>query len=128
MPILVQHESRISGGKEVLNFELAGVLDLKAALAAHGAEAIQQFMRKGHPSAQAYKPGLVLSVAPELKGRGLQHVPVGVFLATREGNPQVSRVLRPRASLDQYRATFSLLIFDARWTSWEEVAAQFRPS
>lgn len=127
MTIIVQHESRIVGGTEILNYELAGILDLKAALARHGSQVVQQFMHKGLPGAQAYKPGLVLSVAPELKARGLQHVPFGVFLATKEANPRAARALRPRDSLTHYREAFPVLEYDARWESWEAVIARFRP-
>lgn len=126
MKIIKHHAG--SGEVGPLNFELAGVFSLTDVIEKHGVDAAGAFMKTGHPTRTEFRPSLVISVAPELKSAGRNDVPFGVFMATKEANPDSKRPLRSSESLAAYRAQFPVLVFDLAWQSWEDVVAQFMPA
>lgn len=124
---IIQHHAG-TGELEPLNFELAGVFALGDVLEKHGAEAVMAFMKTGHPTRTEFRPSLVMSVAPDLKAAGRNDVPFGVFMATKEANPQSTRPLQSRASLTAYRERYPVLSYDSAWQSWKDVVDRFRPT
>lgn len=126
MKIIKHH---VGGGElEPLNFELVGVFALVDVIEKHGADAAVAYMQNGHPTRAEFRPSLVVSVAPELKAGGRNDVPFGVFMATREVNPESKRPLRSSESLEAYRAQFPIVVYDSAWQSWEDVVAHFVPA
>jgi hypothetical protein len=126
MKIIKHHAG--DGELEPLNFELAGVFALTDVINTHGMAEAMAYMRTGHPTRAEFRPSLVVSVAPELKVAGRNDIPFGVFMATREANPESKRPLRNSESLAAYRAQFPVLVYDLAWQCWEDVVAQFVPT
>lgn len=126
MKIIKKHAG--SDELEPLYFELVGIFALHDVIDKHGADAAMAYMRTGHPTRAEFRPSLVVSVAPEMKAAGRNDVPFGVFMATKEANPESKRPLRSSESLAAYRAQFPVLAYDPSWQSWDAVATQFAPT
>lgn len=126
MTVIIHHEGDPSNNIDPMNMELAGIVDIKKALNTHGTNEVMHYLKNGAPGAivseQIYKPHVIIamsqSVDDENKANG---IPFGVFIATKEANPESSRNLLPRRFLEEYRSSFPIVAFNAHWKSWDEV-------
>lgn len=128
MSVLIHHAG--DGAEfEALNFELVGVFSIATAIEKFGFAEIQKFMKLAHPSVIGglIKPGLIVSVNPELKKSGKNDVPFGVFMASADQNLQTSRSLKTSLYIEDLRSQFPVLDFNKDWTSWDEVVKLYDP-
>lgn len=117
--IIKDEEHEYQGEK--LNFSLLGVVDVVGALNKHGHAKVFDFLNNKHPAKNGnlkFKPLWVRDIKKDDSGQSLIFA---FFVATKEANPNSSRVLISEKSLVEFRNENPIIEIDDSWSNWEEV-------